>query len=127
MQRQLKAVGMKLHSQDLAPWGSWGVFNVTALARCVDYVVPMAYCSPASGTFAGPTDPLDQVVQPHRLHNSTTYRRTRAHTQCRNACRTPGTTAGGCGGIALPGTTFVAFSGKAQQQQIRFCNKIVCA
>ena len=61
MQRQLRAVGMRLHSQDLAPWGTWGVFNVTALAACVDYVVPMAYCAPASGTVAGPTDPLDQV------------------------------------------------------------------
>ena len=61
MQSQLKAEGMSLHSQDLAPWGSWGVFNVTALAHCLDYVVPMAYCSPASSTVAGPTDPLDQV------------------------------------------------------------------
>ena len=42
LQKQLRAAGMKLHSQDLAPWGSWGVFNVTALAQCVDYVVPMA-------------------------------------------------------------------------------------
>ena len=55
MQSQLKAEGMSLHSQDLAPWGSWGVFNVTALAHCLDYVVPMAYCSPASSTIAGPT------------------------------------------------------------------------
>ena len=52
---------MKLHSQDLAPWGSWGVFNVTALAQCLDYVVPMAYCSPASSTVAGPTDPFDNA------------------------------------------------------------------
>ncbi len=61
LHRQLKAAGLSLHSQDLAPWGSWGVFNVTALAQCVDYVVPMAYCSPTSGTIAGPTDPLDNV------------------------------------------------------------------
>lgn len=59
MQTQLNAAGLRLHSMDLAPWGSWGVFNVTALAECMDYIVPMAYCSPQSTTVAGPTLPLD--------------------------------------------------------------------
>lgn len=68
MQSQLKAEGMTLHSQDLAPWGSWGVFNVTVLSRCLDYVVPMAYCSPASGKIAGPTDPL--VSEPPNICQS---------------------------------------------------------
>ena len=40
--------------------GSWGVFNVSELAQCVDYAMPMAYCSPESkGGIAGPTLPLD--------------------------------------------------------------------
>jgi spore germination protein YaaH len=63
MRAQLNAEGMRLHSMDLAPWGSWGVFNVTALAHCLDYAVPMAYCSPASSRIAGPTDPLDNLIK----------------------------------------------------------------
>ena len=42
LQAALKAAGLRLHSIDLAPWGSWGVFNVSTLAACVDYALPMA-------------------------------------------------------------------------------------
>ena len=30
------------------PDRSWNVFNVTALSKCMDYVIPMGYSSPAS-------------------------------------------------------------------------------
>ena len=35
------AQGQRLHSQDTAVWGSYGFFNVTALAQCMDFIVPM--------------------------------------------------------------------------------------
>ena len=58
IQAGLKQQGQRLHSQDTAVWGSYGFFNVTELVKCLDFVVPMGYCNPASSTIAGPTDPL---------------------------------------------------------------------
>ena len=64
---QLQAMGKRLHSQDTASWGStgpWGrVFNVAALAECVDFLLPMAYCIPKSTSVAGPTAPLDLIKE----------------------------------------------------------------
>ena len=59
----LQAAGLRLHSMDLGPHQPpWGVFNISALAPCVDYLLPMAYCSPASNTVAGPTLPLAKLA-----------------------------------------------------------------
>ena len=61
LQAALQAAGLRLHSMDLGPHQPpWGVFNISALAQCVDYLLPMAYCSPASNTVAGPTLPLSK-------------------------------------------------------------------
>ena len=59
IQRALHANGLRLHSQDMAPWGSYQSFNMTALAQCMDFVLPMGYCDPQSGSLAGPTVELD--------------------------------------------------------------------
>ena len=67
-QAALHAKGLRLHSQDVAPWGSYGDFNLTALSECMDFVLPMGYCDPQSGTIAGPTIQLD-VLQNEFLHH----------------------------------------------------------
>eukprot|EP01052_Picozoa_sp_SAG31_P027512 SAG31_NODE_2581_length_5436_cov_3.876897_3_plen_731_part_00 len=61
IQAELHARGLRLHSQDVAVRGSYGNFNVTALASCMDYILPMAYCAPESSTVAGPTIALDYL------------------------------------------------------------------
>lgn len=61
LQTELHSAGLRLHSMDLGPHQPpWGVFNISALAPCVDYLLPMANCSPASHTVVGPTLPLDK-------------------------------------------------------------------
>ena len=39
LQAALQAAGLRLHSMDLGPHQPpWGVFNISALAQCVDYL-----------------------------------------------------------------------------------------
>ena len=60
-QAALHAKSLRLHSQDVAVVGSYNDFDVRALSRCMDFLLPMAYCSPKSTTVAGPTIRLDSL------------------------------------------------------------------
>ena len=68
VQTALKAKGLRLHSMDVAPWGTYENFNMSALVQCMDYILPMGYCDPQSGTVAGPTIELD-VLKNDFLHH----------------------------------------------------------
>ena len=61
-QKKLSANGIRLHSQDLAVEGTYGDWNVSALAGCLDFILGMGYCNPASTTIAGPTIRLDHLT-----------------------------------------------------------------
>jgi hypothetical protein len=66
--QRLRAIGSRLHSMDVVPWGSWRVFDVVRLAACVDYMIPMGYCNPTArtcidrGNVAGPAAALDNIA-----------------------------------------------------------------
>ena len=41
VQTALKAKGLRLHSMDVAPWGTYENFNMSALVQCMDFILPM--------------------------------------------------------------------------------------
>ena len=68
VQTALKNEGLRLHSMDVAPWGTYDNFDMNDLVKCMDFILPMGYCDPQSGGIAGPTIELDVLKNDFLRH-----------------------------------------------------------